>query len=330
MDVGLRSLSHHRLAPQQAPRTATAQPQPEPEESGKDFPDRDGYDRQFLGEALALPKLSAEHQADVAPLLSDPSQSELKYTHFSVVMSKMRRLPYLTAVNIDGAQLKSVARKDRWFIDQRLARENQLGNEAYTNNDLDKGHMVRRLDPVWGDDAVQADADTFVYTNCALQHKDLNRKEWAALEEHILSHARTSEQKMTVFTGPVLAKDDPEFDNSGRVMPSTQIPQQFWKMAVWNNPTDGLQGTAFVLSQEDLIDKEDQKDGKFDPGRFAMYQVPIDQLQRMTGIDFGPVHDTVRQGRKLKTAADMFLGKAALETPIELPDREMIRVQDDE
>lgn len=325
----LVGLSSHSLRPQSyselerfsRPLSASV------DDVGRDFPNRDGYDRGFLGAELPLPKLSPEQQKQAAPLLSDPSRTELKYTHFSIVMSKMRRLPFLTAVNIDGANLKSVARKDRWVLDNRIAEEHQLGNEAYTGNDLDRGHMVRRLDPVWGEKAVQADADTFAYTNAALQHKDLNRKEWAALEEHILTHARTTDQKMTVFTGPVLHPDDPEFDNNGKVEPPTQLPQQFWKVAVWNNPSEGLQGAAFVLSQEELIDKADHRDGKFEPGRFEVYQVPLSELQQMTGIDFGPVADTTRSGRKLKRAEDVYLGMAALETPIQLPERELIKIE---
>ena len=249
---------------------------------GGDFPNRDGYDVDFLGPDLALPKLSPELEKQAAPLLSDPSETELKYTHFSVIMHKMRRLPILTAVNINGAELRSVPRNDRWVTDDRMSRDYQLGNEAYTNNDLDRGHMVRRLDPVWGEKAEQANSDTFVYTNCALQHKDLNRKEWVALEEHILNNARTTDKKMTVLTGPVFSSKDPIFDNGGRVSPPTHIPQQFWKVAVWNNGENALEGTAFVLSQAELIDTEDYRDGKFDPGRFDVYQVPMEQLEKMT------------------------------------------------
>ena len=180
MLVGLRpSLIRQPVSKGRTPGVGDQQQQVE---GGSDFPNRDGYEPGFLGRSLPLPGMSSALQQDVAPLLSDPSRGELKYTHFSVVMSKMRRLPILTAVNIDGAQLKSVPRNDRWVTDNRIAREHQLGNEAYKSNDIDRGHMVRRLDPVWGEEAVQANADTFVYTNSALQHKDLNRREWVALE----------------------------------------------------------------------------------------------------------------------------------------------------
>lgn len=259
-----------------------------------------------------MPELSKDLSSQTARLIEKPSESELKYTHFSVVMHKMRRLPILTAVNIDGAQLKSVPRNDRWVTDDRIRREHQLGNEAYKHNDLDRGHMVRRLDPVWGEKAKQANQDTFVYTNSALQHKNLNRKEWVALEEHILKHARTTDQKMNVFTGPVFSESDPEFDNAGRVNPPTQIPQQFWKVAVWNNEQSGLQGTAFVLSQAELIDTQDYRDGNFEPGRFEVYQVPLEQLEKMTELNFGEIQDIAPGGKKLATAADMELGSALL------------------
>lgn len=291
-------------------------------DSSSSFPGRDGYEPGFLGQELALPSLSADLQKTVAPLLEEPTKSELKYTHFSVIMSKMRRLPILTAVNIDGAKLKSVPRRDNWVTDSRIRREHQMGNEAYKHNDLDRGHMVRRLDPVWGEKAQQANDDTFVYTNSALQHKDLNRREWVALEEHILSHARTTDQKMTVFTGPVFSDSDPAFDNDGRVSPPTQIPQQFWKVAVWNNPKEGLQGTAFVLSQEELVDPGDFKDGKFDPGRFQVYQVPLQKLEEMADIDFGEIADTTTLQKAVNKMSDVDLGSAALETPVPLPDRE--------
>lgn len=256
--------------------------------------------------------MSPELAKKAASLVANPTESELKYTHFSVVMHKMRRLPIFTAVNIDGEKLRSVPRNDDWDTDERIAREHQLGNEAYKHNDLDRGHMVRRLDPVWGQKAEQANADTFVYTNAALQHKDLNRREWVALEEHILDHARAEDKKLTILTGPVFSDKDPVFDNNGRVSPPTQIPQQFWKVAVWSNERKELEGTAFLLSQAELVDSEDFRDGKFDPGRFDLYQVPIERLEGLTSLEFGPVDDVAPGGKMLVTASDMDLGRASI------------------
>jgi len=107
-----------------------------------------GYDPGFLAQSIELPTLAAERQADVAPLL-DGSGHELKYTHFSVMMSRSRQLALFTAVNIDGQQLVAVKRsKDASYFDPRIERDYQMGPEVYKHPKLDRGHLVRRLDPV--------------------------------------------------------------------------------------------------------------------------------------------------------------------------------------
>lgn len=276
------------------------------------YPGREGYDTNFLGRELPLPSLSPELQEKAAPLLSDPSQSELKYTNFSIVINKERRQPFFTAVNIDGPNVVSVPRDGKWTIDGRIAREHQLGNEAYRNNPIDRGHQVRRRDAAWGEHAHRASNDTFAYTNAALQHGSLNQKEWLDLENHVLNTAVDSGMKLTVLTGPVLRDDDPKFDNGGRVEPATQMPQEFWKVVVWNDPAEGLKGSAFVLSQADYVGREALDDGSFEPGEFSVYQVPLDRLEKTTGLSFGPLADAGGDSRKIDDIAQTSLPGAQL------------------
>jgi endonuclease G len=103
-------------------------------------------------------------------------------------MNGNRRMPFYSAVNIDGTQLRRVPRTDRWFLALRIPAEVQTGPEVYKNNDLDKGHMIRRLDPVWGRPAGadRADADTFCQANACPQDIELNQKEWQHLEDYVL------------------------------------------------------------------------------------------------------------------------------------------------
>lgn len=72
----------------------------------------------------------------------------LPYTHFTVAIDPDRRLAASTAVNIDGLGLLDVERGDDWRLDPRLPVAQQAGPELYANNDLDRGHLVRRRDPV--------------------------------------------------------------------------------------------------------------------------------------------------------------------------------------
>lgn len=268
------------------------------------FPGREGYQSDFLGISYDLPELGDSIKDHVSYRLDKPGECVLDYTHFSIVMNKDRRQCFYTAVNIDGTQSQSVKREGTWVIDGRIPREHQLGGEAYDANSLDRGHMVRRRDPAWGEAAKLGSVDTFVYTNAAMQCSGLNQKEWLALENHVLGSAQG--QKMTVLTGPVFSETDRTFTNKGLIKPPTQIPEKFWKMVVWNDKTTGqLRGAAFVLSQTDILDKSnDLFKGGFEPGRFDVYQVPISQLEDMTDLHFAPVEDITQDAVRLSSDND--------------------------
>ena len=97
-------------------------------------------------------------------------------------------------MNVDGAALVEVERGDDWRYDARIPEHWQTGPEVYAGNDLDRGHLVRRRDPVWGppDVARRANADTFRYPNAAPQQARFNQslQLWNGLEDHVLAFAR--------------------------------------------------------------------------------------------------------------------------------------------
>ncbi|AQU80188.1 endonuclease [Planococcus faecalis] len=236
-----------------------------------------GYNPAFLGErfTVALPGLSDAMLADVAK--TTDGKLELDYTHFSIAMSQSRRLAFFTAVNIDGNQLVDVKRSsDRWYFDPRIDESYQLGNDFYQSNDIDRGHLVRRRDPNWGIDAVKANEHTFHFTNSSPQHKNFNQKVWLDLEDYLLDNARDHDMKVSIFTGPV-------FRDSDRIYRGAKIPSQFWKVAVMVKDDTELSATAYVQTQEDLIGGNLE----FVYGKFETYQVPIEQIEKLTGLNFG-------------------------------------------
>ncbi|QBE66443.1 hypothetical protein EWM63_28630 [Pseudoduganella lutea] len=119
-----------------------------------DYAGRRGYDPDFLGVPVPLPVLDDEQRRNAAKNAraregQDPTV--LPYHHFSIVMNRRRQLAYYTAVNIDGAQAKQPKReRDSWHFDPRIAQSEQIGEALYARNALDRGHLVRRLDPAWG------------------------------------------------------------------------------------------------------------------------------------------------------------------------------------
>lgn len=253
-----------------------------------------GYDENFLGQRIPLPVPSNESDM----LLQENGDPELRYTHFSIIMSRERCLPYITAVNIDGNKSRKVKRRDVWYYDPRIPQTQQYGPELYADNDLDRGHLVRRLDPVWGkaETAKRAAEDSFHFTNCAPQHEDLNRREWLGLEDYILENAVNHELKITVFTGPVFRSTDKLY--RGKYL----IPQDYWKLVAFNKDSGELSATAYQRTQRQLI--EDLLTG-FTYGRYKTYQVPIPHITELTGINFDqfthPGLLTTRQGIRLIT-----------------------------
>ena len=257
------------------------------------FAGRDGYDPGFLGSRsrqVPLPALGP-WMDDVAPV-SDNSDNVLMYRHFSVIQCASRRLPLVTAVNIDGDQARRLKRRGTWRLDGRIDENHQIGNELYRHNPLDRGHMVRRRDPGWGgsrQEAQEAEIDTFHYTNSVPQHKDLNQKDWVGLEDYILEAAETKDFKVSVFTGPIFREDDKWLKRQPGAE-DIQIPEEFWKIAVMvKGDTNQLSATGYVLSQGKMI--QDLTEAAFILGQYETYQAQISRIEAATGLDFGHLRD---------------------------------------
>lgn len=236
-----------------------------------------GYDALFLGKKykVPLPSLSEAMEKDTARMKN--GGYVLDYVHFSVVMKRSRGLAYFTAVNIDGKHYVKIPRGiDSWRFDPRIEEKYQYGEEVYAENDLDKGHLVRRMDPNWGEDAQKANDDTFYYTNSAPQHKELNQKIWLELEDYILQNAKSESLRVSVFTGPVFRDDDKVYRRKYK------IPAEFWKVAVIVKEDGKLSATAYLQSQKNVVENLE-----FAYGAYKTYQVPIAVIEQLTGLDFG-------------------------------------------
>ena len=245
----------------------------------QDMQGRGGYDPDFLGPRVDHPALSRDLEDALAPVVGR-DDGVLDYVHYSVRMHRFRRFALYTAVNLDGRIARNVRRgRDRWNMDPRMEPRFQVGNELYQRNKLDRGHLVRRLDPAWGEDLQTAEAaalDTFFYTNCAPQHKTLNQDLWLGLEDHILSNADVHDLKVSVFSGPI-------FRDSDRKYRDFLIPEDFWKVvAIVNDETGRLSVTAYMLSQRDFMD-----DLEFAFGPYRTYQVAVTTIEQQTRLDFG-------------------------------------------
>ncbi|MCL1869885.1 MAG: DNA/RNA non-specific endonuclease [Promicromonosporaceae bacterium] len=254
-----------------------------------------GYDTAFLDVDVPLPS-----PRDGRAL------RRLDHLHFTVLLDPRRRLAAATGVGIDGAALQPLPRTGGWRLDPLAHPAEQAGPELYHRNGLDRGHLVRRRDPMWGTTAQARSAGeaTFVYSNAAPQVGRFNQSKdlWNGLEDHVLTYAQAYRRRVAVFTGPVLAADDPVYRGIG-------IPRRFWKVAAWavarwSVPSDGgpireevgLAAAAFVLDQSPLLTgvalaraqaQALETDDAPPLGPFRTFQVPVAEVEAIAGLDLG-------------------------------------------
>jgi len=248
-----------------------------------DYIGRTGYDPRFVGVDVPLPVV--RNAADVLTFpWNGRQESELKYQHFSVVMSRSRRLCVYSAGNIDGAMPRRFKRPS-WRLDARIPVSQQIRDECYGNEPkFARGHMTRREDPIWGepDAAALGNSDSMHVTNTVPQMQPFNAGVWLALESYALDHARSDQMRISVMTGPFLLPDDPIRDG-------VLIPRSFWKVIAFiHDETRELCATGYTMSQEDFLRPEE-----FVFGQHKTSQARIATIEQRAGLSFGSLteHD---------------------------------------
>jgi endonuclease G len=262
-------------------------------EASMNFDGCKGYDPNFMGVKLPMPQPS-KSMAPFAAKLKASTATELKYYHYSVIQHAIRKMPMVSAINVDGtAALRQddSSREDNWLRDNRIDQEAQLNEKFYTKSGFDRGHMSRREDANWGltaEDAKKFADLTCMHTNACPQAPKLNRSTsrglWGKLEKVILEQGVEKENnaaaKIAVFNGPIFFDNDPVFRG-------VQIPLEFWKLVVWRNEKNKLKATAFKLSQANVVGDIDFEALDFDKDMaFQEFQCSIQSRSELTQLDF--------------------------------------------
>lgn len=238
-----------------------------------------GYATTFFGATIPAPRAATNEVRD--DLLKVNGRTVFNYTHFSLEMSRTRKFARWVAWNIDGGGIRSLSRKGISFRkDPKLPAAAQIGNELYSNNPLDRGHIARRADLLWGSlsEAKRANVDSFFYTNITPQHEAFNQSGaqgiWGQLENAIFEDVDVQDLRVSVMGGPIFTDDDPMYRR-------IKLPKQFWKVIYYREVGDtSLQVRAFVLTQADLLNRLEV----LELPEFSVYQVPISRVTDLTGL----------------------------------------------
>jgi endonuclease G len=275
----------------------------------------EGYNGQFLGENFVVGMPDYEEYIKDIAINKETSKHQLDYINYSVVQSKSRRVPIISASNIYRIKFEKVDRSGSFKKDDRINEDEQLNSNDYKQFNtikaatIEKGHMTKREDVQWdmnGDEvnSQKAAMSTFFYPNATPQHDSLNNGPWKYLENAIIVKGRVPEPaKVSVFTGPVLDKSDPEFKVRLQDGSIFKIPILFWKV-IYYLKEDGnlyragfLMGQINLLRQEDLINEISFRDFDLAEKKSSLkpflefkedenYQVPVSLIEEITKLKF--------------------------------------------
>jgi endonuclease G len=256
-----------------------------------------GFDPNFLSQRVDLPQLASSNTQKAFRL---NGSEVLPYTHFSLAMHGGRRFAFWVAWNIDGGRIRKVSRKNTRFVfDRRVPEAVQVGDELYADNRLDRGHIARRADLLWGEqaEAERANVDSFFFTNITPQMDDFNQSSraglWGRLEDAVFDDTDVDNLRVSVIGGPVFRPDDRQFRD-------VLIPREFWKVIAFvENGT--LKAKGFLLTQN-LNELE-----ALELDEFRVFQVALSEIESRCGITFSAAltgSDTVgdRLARVTETA----------------------------
>lgn len=266
----------------------------------------DGYSETFLGNGLKVPIPQPADTDLIAQVLRRPSLDQQVYSHhpnFTLMMNERHRQLIVAAHNIDQSALRTGKRSGSWKTDHAVGVEHQVP-EAYYDEDLvnygrtepnnyDKGHMVPFANARHGPDhdtALAAAKATYVWSNCTLQHRNLNQSEWVYLERFIVKPLKLdSNDRLCVFTGPIWGALDRTIYVSSRDDPA-RAPAGFFKVVCFHM-AEPLRGShlgvlTFAIFQDAEVLRSKKGGAVVKTDR--KYQVTIAQLQEWTGLDFGP------------------------------------------
>ena len=136
--------------------------------------------------------------------------------------------------------------------------------DAYSGSGLHRGHLVPANDMKWNEQAMR---QSFFMTNICPMASNLNSGGWAKLEEKVREWT-IRDSSLLVFSGPIASDRDSTLAN-GRV----RVPSHYYKV-VLAPCVRPMRAIAFIYPNG------------ASEGRLQKYAVSVDEVERLTGIDF--------------------------------------------
>lgn len=191
-----------------------------------------------------------------------------RHDGYTLRYSDQYKQPYWVAYPLLAYEIIGDAERDHeQFKPDPLVENGTALPSDYTKSGYDRGHLAPAGDFKFSQRMMR---ETFFMSNISPQVPQFNRGIWKALEEQVRDWAYR-DKGLYVVTGPVLK---PGLETIGK-QNQVAVPLYFYKIILYcNNPE--IRMIAFLMKNEESNES------------IREYVVTVDEVERMTGLDFFP------------------------------------------
>lgn len=192
----------------------------------------------------------------------------IHHSAMSLCYSEEHEQPlWVMHVVIPAVEFGGVSRTDDFREDTKIS-TGSAEKKDYWNSGYDRGHLAPSADFRWSEKAV---SESFYYSNMSPQKPEFNRQSWSDLEAWVRRYVGDFQEPLFVVTGGILSDEGLEKLGPNEVT----IPKRYFKI-VMDLHGDEHKGAAFIMQNG------------INEYPVASYITSIDEVERITGIDFFP------------------------------------------
>lgn len=186
---------------------------------------------------------------------------------YSLLYNETHEQANWVAYELTKEETKKLFDRTDKFDPDPLVVTGTANDKDYERSGYDRGHLAPAADMGW---SLQSVAESFYYSNMSPQVPGFNRGIWKSLEELVRTWAE-EDNNIYIVTGPIL-KDGLQTIGPDKV----SVPAYYYKVILdYTQPE--IKSIGFILPN--AASKE----------QLQHFAVPVDSVEKLTGIDFFPL-----------------------------------------
>lgn len=215
-------------------------------------------------ETITIPGLIHYPDLEIAKVAPGTPSQLKEYKGFTLSFNKLNKTPNWVGWELLASELHGdTKRTDKFWTDKEIS--GCPYTYDYRKSGFDRGHMSPAAEHKWSPQAMH---DCFSLANICPQNHALNTGAWNRLEE-IERRWANRDSAIVIIAGPIYTDSDSQTIGQSMI----RVPSAFFKVIIapyLSNP----RGIGFIFPNMSA------------PGSYLNYSMTIDEVERITGIDF--------------------------------------------